>query len=119
MKFSLLDWREFRVKNHLKAGENCMFEFVKDGDVPVLNFYNLGKKRNINHAPVKETNSTIKKAIRDFRCANELDEEEILILQIFFSRYKSSDSFDPAFNVLDPLNQPTFHRSFNPKSLLS
>ena len=34
-------WRELRIKYHLKAGDSCMFELVKLGEVSVFNFYSM------------------------------------------------------------------------------
>ncbi|KAI3696623.1 hypothetical protein L6452_29055 [Arctium lappa] len=62
MRIYLLVCREFRVKNHLKIGDTCMFELVQRGEALVFNFYNIGKKPIKNYTRVKETNLTIKKA---------------------------------------------------------
>nr|ADX86900.1 auxin response factor [Helianthus annuus] len=57
----LTGWRKLMSKNNLKVGDVCMFKLVEDGEVPVFNFYNLGKKKTNNHIQVKkESRPTIK-----------------------------------------------------------
>ncbi|XP_022038306.1 B3 domain-containing protein REM10-like [Helianthus annuus] len=60
-RICLRGWRKLRIKNNLKVGDACMFKLIEDGEVPVFNFYNLGKKNANNHVQVKkESKPTIK-----------------------------------------------------------
>ncbi|GKA83417.1 auxin response factor, partial [Tanacetum coccineum] len=49
-------WRELKIQNHLKAGDSCIFELVKLGEVSVFSFYKLGKKpvRDDDHIQVQK-----------------------------------------------------------------
>ncbi|PWA76850.1 auxin response factor [Artemisia annua] len=48
-------WRELKIKYHLKAGDSCMFELVKHGELSIFNFYKLGKK------PVRDDHIQVQK----------------------------------------------------------
>ncbi|KAL7617063.1 B3 domain-containing protein REM17 [Lactuca sativa] len=51
-------WREFIVKNHLKVGDVCRFELIKNGELPVFKCYNTGKNLVENDIQEKGTSSS-------------------------------------------------------------
>ncbi|KAJ0628727.1 putative transcription factor B3-Domain family [Helianthus annuus] len=66
----LTGWHKLMIKNGLKVGDACMFKLVEEGEVPVFNFYNLGKKRTNNYIPVKEESSSRIKKMDNASCDN-------------------------------------------------